>query len=430
MLSGYSRLSDTERREPGPSTSAPISKSKRYHPYFTPRELAFLSDKQRGKLSYNLEEKTKRDACSLIELIVTRLGFPHRTIGTAQSLFHRFHLFFPMKDFVYWDVAHACLYVSTKVNDTLKKPRDIIVASYQVRFPEEAEKARAKGGEMEINPKTLDIDKLRLVAVERLVLETMSFNFKVNTPHSYVIKVGRALGASKELTKLAYKLAIDSHRTVSPLEDPPHTIALAALYLAALLTAFPEHGGVSTLQETEWPKPASSKGYNKRNGHSNRDELPRRSAREIGEELGQEGRWCRRFGARVFDLQEVAHRLLDLLSSQPAQAIHSLSTSPQTPLTPTSPSPNQPSPIPHAAPPGTTTFTPAHLTRLKIFLREREAALGPPPERPQISQEDPSTDYVVGPGAVNILSGNADKNAATEVWNDGKEAPSVRFFFD
>ncbi|KZT60284.1 cyclin-like protein [Calocera cornea HHB12733] len=428
-MSTYARLADIDPRDSGPSTSAPVSKSKRYHPYFTPRELAFLSDKQRGKLSYNLEEKTKREACDLIELIGKRLGFPHRTIGTAQTLFHRFHLFYPIKGFAYWDVAHACLYVSTKVHDTLKKPRDIIIASYQVRFPEEAERARAKGGEMEINPKKLDADKLLLVAVERLVLETICFNFKVQTPHSYVIKVARALGASKELTKLAYKLAIDSHRTASPLEHPPHTIALASLYLAALLTAFPEHGGVSVLQETEWPA-TSSNGYESRNGRSSREELPRRTAREIGEELGQEGRWCRRFGASVFDLQDIAHRLLDLLASQPAQAIHSLSTSPQTPLTPTSPSQNQPSPIPHAAAPGTTTFTPAHLTRLKIFLREREAALGPPPERPQISQDDPSTDYAVGPGALAILSGNADKNAATEVWNDGREAPSVRFFFD
>ncbi|EJU03138.1 cyclin-like protein [Dacryopinax primogenitus] len=430
-MSGYSQISEMDRREAGTSTSAPLFKSKRYHPYFTPREIAFLSDKQRGKLSYNLEEKTRREACNLIEVIGSRLGFPHRTIGTAQSLFHRFHLFFPMKDFAYWDVAHACLYVSTKVHDTLKKPRDIIVASYHVRFPEEAEKARAKGGEMEINPKNLDIDKLRLVAVERLVLETICFNFKVHTPHSYVIKAGRALGASKELTKLAYKLAIDSHRTVSPLEHPPHIIALASLYLAALLTAFPEHGGVSVIQETEWSKPAStSNGYENRNGRQAPAEPPRRTARDIGEELGQEGRWCRQFGARVFDLQEVAHRLLDLLSSQPAQAIHSLSTSPQTPLTPTSPSPNQPSPIPHGPAPSTTAFTPAHLTRLKIFLREREAAMGPPPIRPQISQEDPSTDYTVGPGAVNILSGNADRNAATEVWNHGREAPSVRFFFD
>ena len=46
----------------------------------------------------------------------------------------------------------ACLYVSTKMHDTLKKPRDILMASYTVRFPELAARSKAIGGEVEIDP--------------------------------------------------------------------------------------------------------------------------------------------------------------------------------------------------------------------------------------------------------------------------------------
>lgn len=45
--------------------------------------------------------------------------------------------------------------------------------------------------------------------------------------------------ATKEYTFLAHLLAIDVHRTLTPLSYPPHTIALACLYLASFL--LPQH---------------------------------------------------------------------------------------------------------------------------------------------------------------------------------------------
>lgn len=50
------------------------------------------------------------------------------------------------------DVTMACLYVSTKMHDTLKKPRDILMVSYSVRYPELAARSKAIGGEVEMDP--------------------------------------------------------------------------------------------------------------------------------------------------------------------------------------------------------------------------------------------------------------------------------------
>ena len=50
------------------------------------------------------------------------------------------------------DVSLAALYVSTKMNDTLKKPREILMASYAVRFPEQAAKSKSIGGEVDMDP--------------------------------------------------------------------------------------------------------------------------------------------------------------------------------------------------------------------------------------------------------------------------------------
>ena len=97
---------------------------------------------------------------------------PRKTIATAQNLYHRFHLFFSRKDFGYqvkaWflqfrdnhhsfslpiqDVTLAALYVSSKMHDTLKKPREILMASYTVRFPEQAAKSKSIVGEIDMDP--------------------------------------------------------------------------------------------------------------------------------------------------------------------------------------------------------------------------------------------------------------------------------------
>ena len=49
------------------------------------------------------------------------------------------------------DVSLASLYVSTKMHDTLKKPRELLAVSYAVRFPELAAKSKLPGGEVDLD---------------------------------------------------------------------------------------------------------------------------------------------------------------------------------------------------------------------------------------------------------------------------------------
>ena len=50
------------------------------------------------------------------------------------------------------DVCLAAIFVSSKMHDTLKKPRDILMVAYAVRFPELAAKAKSMGGEIDMDP--------------------------------------------------------------------------------------------------------------------------------------------------------------------------------------------------------------------------------------------------------------------------------------
>ncbi|KAH7922586.1 cyclin-like protein [Leucogyrophana mollusca] len=358
----------------------PASSSKYHHPYFTAAEIERLSEKQRGKLSITQEEKARQQACGFLEAVGAKIGFPRKTIATAQNLYHRFHLFFPRKDFSYYDATLAALYVSTKMHDTLKKPREILMVSYAVRFPELAAKSKSVGGEVDMDPATAEHDRQRLLAVERLILETICFNFTSKMPFPYVIKIGRTLGASKKLIKLAWRLTIDCHRTLVPIQYPPHVVSLGCLYTAALL---------STIEPP--PSPA---------------QLSSGDDQELLTILKSKGSWERKFMAQAEDLEEIAHLVIDLLI-QAAQNT-SANTSPRTPSSPSPhPSPrNQgiayqhPSPIPYKA---------DQLIQLKIVMRQNER-----PQRPSkpLDNIDPSALY-----------------SGDEVAMLGKNEGTVRFLF-
>ncbi|CAE6488248.1 unnamed protein product [Rhizoctonia solani] len=278
-----------------------------------------------------------------------------------------------MKDFDFFDVTMACLYVSTKLHDTLKKPRDILMAAYCIRMPELAAKSKT-GTDVDIDQAVLEADRHRLIAIERLILETICFNFRVKLPFAYVIKVCREfhaskeltklawrlsidsdtlLVASKELTKLAWRLSIDSNRTLVPLQYPPHTIALGCIYLAALLMSADPNG------------PATSPTYDSRE-HSFRGDDPS----IIVAKLTHPGEWEAKFYSRVEQLEDIAHSLLDLLLSNPSSTPLHSNTSP---TTPSSPSPSQQqSQSTSAISTVPANYSTSQLTRLKIQLREQE----------------------------------------------------------
>ncbi|KAL1727158.1 cyclin-like protein [Schizophyllum commune] len=348
-----------------PTPRPPLSSSKYHLPYFSPSEVAILSAKQRGKFSQHQEERQRQNACSFLEAMGGRIGFPRKTIAMAQLLYHRFHLFFPLKDFIYTDVALAALFVSTKMQDTLKKPRDLLAVSYAVRFPELAAKTKHPTGEIDIDtmdPAIVEQDRQKLLAIERLLLETICFNFTSRLCFPYVIKIAKRLSASKKVAQLAWRLSIDSHRTLIPLQYPPHTVAMGSIYVAALLSSF------------EQAQDDDSAGVT--------------SSHDIAQMLHEHGAWEASFQCQVDDLEAIAHALIDLIG----QGLQNPATKPS-PRTPSSPSATA-----STAPGGklgSVKATPRlydadQLLRLKIKLRETEHE---PRARNPIGRADPTAGH-------------------------------------
>jgi CTD kinase subunit beta len=186
---------------------------------------------------------------------------PVRTIGTAMMLYTRFHLFHAISDFNsnvmpicatseadHQDVAAACLFVASKMEDTSKKAKDILTAVYACRHPQ--------GPELNPDSATLEEQRKRLLGLERMILEVHCFDFRGRHPHAPLVKFARQHHIRKETTWLAWQLCADSYKTHSPLKVPPHGIAQACLILACRMHkepySFPlQHVTQAQLEETQ-----------------------------------------------------------------------------------------------------------------------------------------------------------------------------------
>ncbi|KAI8450754.1 cyclin-like protein [Phakopsora pachyrhizi] len=262
---------------------------RRYRAYFSLAEVEELVKIQSGKLPHSKVDSIRQQACVFMDKVGTRLGFPRRTIACAQLLYHRFHLFFPYSSFNPHDVSTSCIWLASKLEDTIKKLREIQLTSYQIKNVQDG-----GNGSIEPDQSLLEFDRNRLVGIERLLLESVCFDFDSvgsRDVFNYLIKYGSRMNKSRDFIQLSFRLAIDSYRTLVGLTFSPQLIALSCLYLTSFLI----------------------KSYkNEKEGDHDQD-------RKDQIELEFEEVWYEKFGAEIDDIEEICHQILDLLISLSSQ---------------------------------------------------------------------------------------------------------------
>ncbi|KAJ3363255.1 RNA polymerase II C-terminal domain kinase beta subunit [Allomyces javanicus] len=183
--------------------------------------------------------------CTLIRDFGRALGFPLTTLAAAQFLFHLtaarernravpgLREGPPIDRAPSMDAALACLLVAGKVHNTAKKLRDLMVRAYAWTHP----------GASDVNPEGERCQRwrLRIILLERQVLEAMQFSFTLPLPFDLLIKIAKKTACTKTLTFHAWTLLFDlfQHRVVTTV--PPLHLTFAALYL----TARTRHAGES-----------------------------------------------------------------------------------------------------------------------------------------------------------------------------------------
>ncbi|KAG5978174.1 hypothetical protein E4U55_006315 [Claviceps digitariae] len=175
------------------------------------------------------EDTYRLQGVQLIDNVREHLQLPVRTFDTACTYFHKFRLNFRDAEYNYQDAALASLFVACKVEDTIKKSRDILVAAYMVKNPDKT---------IPPDDKVFEASGKIMIGLERLILETVGFDFRTRYPQKLLVKVvrrvlGKSSANSYDFFATAYAMCIDLYKTFVPIKRTTFSMVMAVVELTA-----------------------------------------------------------------------------------------------------------------------------------------------------------------------------------------------------
>jgi len=189
----------------------------------------FMSAKRNGYIL----DRSRKDVCSLLQTAGQLLNLPQLTIATGTFYFHRFFTNPDSQGSDNFITGVACLFLASKVEETPKKLRDVIVRCYQQQ------------NNKELHPDELDDLKKSVLRYEQTILNRIGFDLTVEHPHATLLKNVKLISSyhtqpeNKELAQIAWNIVNDSLKSTLCLHFRPHLIANAALYLASMFLQIP-----------------------------------------------------------------------------------------------------------------------------------------------------------------------------------------------
>ncbi|KAI5868348.1 cyclin-like protein [Durotheca rogersii] len=177
------------------------------------------------------EANYRLQGVQVIESTREALLLPVKTYNAACTFYHRFRLDHPTTDYSYTEAALASLFVACKVEDTLKKSREILCAHHNLKNPDH---------QTTQDDKIFDQPYKMIIGLERYIIEAINFDFRIRYPQKVLAKiVKKVVGSSPEATAFfttAYKMSIDMYKTYAPLKHTTFTCAFVVAQLTALIT--------------------------------------------------------------------------------------------------------------------------------------------------------------------------------------------------
>ncbi|KFA64899.1 hypothetical protein S40285_02888 [Stachybotrys chlorohalonatus IBT 40285] len=173
------------------------------------------------------EDNYRLQGVQLIDNVRKHLHLPVRTFDTACTYFHKFRLNFRDAEYNYQDAALASLFVACKVEDTIKKSKDILAAAYNVKNPDKPAAS---------DDKIFDSPGRVIIGLERLILETIGFDFRTRYPQKLLVKVVRSIfgrADGKDFFNVAYAMCIDMYKTFVPIKRTTFSMVMGVVELTA-----------------------------------------------------------------------------------------------------------------------------------------------------------------------------------------------------
>ncbi|KAF2861638.1 hypothetical protein K470DRAFT_281430 [Piedraia hortae CBS 480.64] len=179
------------------------------------------------------EDRERLLGVTYIDQTRRALHLPVRTYTTACTLYHKFRLAHPGADYLWTDGAAASLLASCKIEDTLKKSRDILAAAWNLKNG-----GIALDEQMAADDTYFDLPSRTVIGVERLVLEASGFDFRSKYPHNLLVRLLKSMGpqtddGARRIGRTAWTVLTDLGRTFAFLKQTSATLAIASIELAA-----------------------------------------------------------------------------------------------------------------------------------------------------------------------------------------------------
>lgn len=215
------------------------------------------------------EARYRREGADFIKNLALKLyGGPTRVGNvhlTGIVFYHRFYTTYSFTAYPRWYMAAACLFVAGKVEEQPKKLKDLLPVFYEM-YP----RKRTNGEPAVVPPldnpsKQFNDLKVKILANERILLQTLKFDMLLKHPPMHLFKFAHGLKlpsgetlqcpAGKKMIQQAFKYIGDSYKTVLCLEYQPEVVAVAALDLAARvskLTVIPLKCDKTNPQVGQW----------------------------------------------------------------------------------------------------------------------------------------------------------------------------------
>ena len=148
---------------------------------------------------------------------------PRRTLETTIYYYDRYHLFNVFETEMVYPLATACLLLSCKQTETIKKLNEICITSFRVRKVPN------------VTTEMVEALRKRALQLELRILEACSFDYRINNflhIDECIVKAGKKISCSKEVCYTAWLIAYDVLKTDIMLIIPQHSIAVAVLKVA------------------------------------------------------------------------------------------------------------------------------------------------------------------------------------------------------
>ncbi|KAJ4581009.1 hypothetical protein ABEF95_006595 [Exophiala dermatitidis] len=175
------------------------------------------------------EDSIRLAGVQWIDNVRRALKLPVKTFNTAAVYYHKFRLQHSDGEYSFVDAAAAALFTACKIEDTLKKSRDILCAAHNIKVPRKEH--------LSPDDQVFEHQSRTIIGLERLMLEASGFDFRNRHPQEFLIKLAKFYNYEKtsRVVKTAYVMSLDLYRTFAPLKQQTATMAFACLELAGRL---------------------------------------------------------------------------------------------------------------------------------------------------------------------------------------------------